>query len=441
MPKRKREDEASGPAPSAHQQRFIFKLDQATATLASAFKLAKGFERQKLGRRRKTAAADPGKTAEEVYRIDAEVKALKGLEHAALAKTYLYKTLLKSKAVASSSSLPEQVKAVPKAAEGEKEVLNLTARLCNSNPVREALGKVLGELYKALGVKEEVKVTGKKQRVRAKDYAAAEEGTKAVKNGVQAIPVMEDSDDEDDDGGVELGGSDSDDEDAIESYDARLASDSDSGSGSSSTNLKSRTKLLRRQPSQEPMSDSDSDSKPDSPPPRPNKSSFLPSLTLGGYISGSASDLDSDDVAPSRKKRRGQKARQAIAEKKFGAKAKHLQAQAVKATGVNAGSIGGDRSSGWDGKKGAVESNGRGRGGGRGGRGGESSRGGGAVRGRGGYSAGMGHVETRAATVTEKPRHDDQGAIHPSWAAAKKAKEARAASGPVAFQGRKIVFD
>ena len=70
---------------------------------------------------------------------------------------------------------------------------------------------------------------------------------------------------------------------------------------------------------------------------------FVPTLQVG-YISGSessATDVDAD-MAP-RKNRRGQRARQAIWEKKYGAGAKHLK-QPNKGT----------RDSGWDLKRGAM---------------------------------------------------------------------------------------
>ena len=39
----------------------------------------------------------------------------------------------------------------------------------------------------------------------------------------------------------------------------------------------------------------------------------------------------------------------------------------------------------------------------------------------------------------EKKHKDDSGPLHPSWEAAKRAKEKKSA--PVAFQGKKMVFD
>ena len=77
MPKRKRENdtETEDVRPGAQQQRVQYKLKQSTVKLGHAFKVAKGFERQKLGRRRQTAVAE--KEDKTVQRIDAEIGALK----------------------------------------------------------------------------------------------------------------------------------------------------------------------------------------------------------------------------------------------------------------------------------------------------------------------------------------------------------------------------
>lgn len=81
MPKRKRGSDASSPAAdgtSIQNQRAAFKLDQNVRKLAHAFKIAKGFERQKLGRRQKKATCERNIEGEEVLvRINAEIAALK----------------------------------------------------------------------------------------------------------------------------------------------------------------------------------------------------------------------------------------------------------------------------------------------------------------------------------------------------------------------------
>jgi hypothetical protein len=80
MSKRKRnadeDEDTTGHAPDIRKQRRILHaLSEGARQLAQAFKLAKGFERQKLGRRRKDADAE--KDYRGMRRIDEEVVALK----------------------------------------------------------------------------------------------------------------------------------------------------------------------------------------------------------------------------------------------------------------------------------------------------------------------------------------------------------------------------
>jgi hypothetical protein len=147
---------------------------------------------------------------------------------------------------------------------------------------------------------------------------------------------------------------------------------------------------------------------------KPTDSTFLPTL-MGGYISGSESASDID-IAPERKNRRGQRARQAIWEKKFKEKAKHLQEGAKK------------RDTGWDLKRGAV---------------GDDSR----PWKRGirnpllDNSKGTGANEAQPGPpMKEKaPRvRDDTGPLHPSWEAKRLLKE-KLQSAP--YQGKRITFD
>ncbi|KAL7951610.1 Bud-site selection protein, partial [Trichoderma barbatum] len=151
---------------------------------------------------------------------------------------------------------------------------------------------------------------------------------------------------------------------------------------------------------------------------RSGDSTFLPTL-MGGYISGSES---ASDIEAPPKKRRGQRARQAIWEKKYGASAKHLQKAATK----------GGRDAGWDMKRGAVgpEDQGRGKPWKKGGRPatGDSRS----------YSQGRGGNDREQTRAPPKPtKKDNEGPLHPSWEARKKAKEAQQ---NVAFAGSKVVF-
>ncbi|KAI0829136.1 Bud-site selection protein [Hypoxylon sp. FL0890] len=162
-------------------------------------------------------------------------------------------------------------------------------------------------------------------------------------------------------------------------------------------------------------------------------SAFLPTL-MGGYISGSESEASDIDVGPPRKNRRGQRARQAIWEKKYKDKAKHVQKQQQeKAKG---------RDQGWDMRRGAV---------------GDDEEGSNKPWKKGirnpfdnkhvhperqrQMQGGSQEADSRNQTAEKPkpkaaPKRDDTGPLHPSWAAAKKAKEQK-----VEFQGRKVVFD
>ncbi|KAI9650596.1 hypothetical protein NHQ30_000614 [Ciborinia camelliae] len=240
----------------------------------------------------------------------------------------------------------------------------------------------------------------------------------------------EDEDDSEDD--EENGeGNESLDEETLSRYDALLGASSDEESFDEKEYLKknpssskSNTRLslsLSPTPSRSPSPEPQPKAK------KPKKSAattttdatknstFLPTL-MGGYWSGSessASSLSDTDMKPVvRKNRMGQKARQALWEKKFGKGAKHIadgkmsieQEREMKRAEKS-------------GKK--VRDVGKGR--------------------RGDFRNDKGN----ANTVEVKPRdkvktRDDVGVLHPSWEAAKKAKDDKAKA---TFSGKKVVFD
>lgn len=179
----------------------------------------------------------------------------------------------------------------------------------------------------------------------------------------------------------------------------------------------------------------------------------------GGYYSGSDSASEADDAAFSatqkaeraeRKNRRGQKARQAIAEKKFGARAKHL-VKAKGAEGVHGDRQrliqGSGRNEGWDTRKGAVGSSERER------------RTGGRERKEkvpNRFERRNGYAKAKESASGRRPRPDGLVAersksvkpvakagekLHPSWEAARKKKLEIAGAGVGNFAGKKITFD
>jgi hypothetical protein len=321
--------------------------------------------------------------------------------------------------------------------------LNVTARLYKVVGVREVVDEVIEDLKGVVGVGGVGRGEKRKQD--------QEEGKARKKSKVQ--------DEEEEEEEVEDGESDEE-GDAFKAFDARIAApssaeedsdeslseghrppsiddsedewegleDEDEDSTSSSTDESDTAiphKALGRVNddwsggSESETSESDDEPVPASkaraaaPAAKASQSTFLPSLSHANYMSGSeseASDLDID-VAP-KKNRRGQRARQKIWEQKYGEKAKHVQND--------------EKNKGWDPKRGAVDDRP-----GKGGRGGKGTT----NSGRGPERSGENTTALGSRKVTKR---DDSGPIHPSWQAAKAAKEKKMVAKPA---GKKIVFD
>ncbi|GME23645.1 Bud-site selection protein BUD22 [Neofusicoccum parvum] len=448
MPKRKRSDDSEQPAAAApaasdratarQRKHLPPRLEQGKKALNKALRVSRGFERQKLSRRRK-AAEKEGK-AKEVERIDAEIGALKKVEYHVLAETHLYKTLLKIKSVAEHPALPPWVKVPEGKGKGDAAVMNVQARLFNANPTKEAMGEVVRDVRAILGLEE----GGKGPKTKK-----AKGGEEKVGKVKARIATPESSEENSGEESVDDGEEGEWDSEEFEGFSERIAASSDEESEEDiKAALKRNYKPVRDlsftppssreaspSPSPEPTFSDDSASESSESAPKSkskakdsvitNKSTFLPSLSAVGYISGSeseAEDLD-EDIAPPKKNRRGQRARQQLWEKKYGKEAKHLGKQKEKEKN--------DRNAGWDAKRGAVDGAG-GRGKGRFGR-----------SDRGENRGGRGPKATDANLVElgkKKDHRDDAGKLHPSWEAAKKAKE-KAKLGNVQFQGKKVVFD
>lgn len=311
------------------------------------------------------------------------------------------------------------------------------------------MSKVLSDVRAILGI-EEVKAV-KKKRLRAKDYAegvtdkGAGPGGQSVQLSLRATPTENERDgavkrresgkDQEPDLGAES-------EDDYERYASRLAPSSDENSGGSdsgsnifqedrfdsasitgdSATVEDELELL--EPETKPRKPKKSPSA------APNSTTFLPSLAMG-YWSGSESAEDLSDEGPTaRKNRMGQQARRALWEKKFGKNANHVKKQPQ------------DRDEGWDARKGASTGDDRGKRGRERGRNDSRVAGGRdkASSGRGPMSSGANSdpVGPKQAKTFTKRKTAGDGPLHPSWEAAKKAKEQKML---VPFQGKKVVFD
>lgn len=235
---------------------------------------------------------------------------------------------------------------------------------------------------------------------------------------------------------MEISGSDESGDEGLSHFDARLApgsdSDADSEFGDEDEEDANEISDISRSPSPDYSGE-------DSPPPKKAKATkgtaapatnttFLPSLMAGGYWSGSEEATDEEaDAQPKRKNRMGQQARRALWEKKFGTGANHVK-QEQKNEQMAAKFGYGGRDNGWDAKRGATEG-GRGRGGKRGG------FGGGFGRSNRDDNAGAQPGSQKPGKPSGPPK--DEGPLHPSWEAKRKAKE----QAPAAFSGKKVTFD
>ncbi|PWY65220.1 BUD22-domain-containing protein [Aspergillus heteromorphus CBS 117.55] len=412
-------------------QKFQYGVD----ALSKALKLARGFERQKMSRREKTAKSDEAK-GKTLGRLGEEVAVLKTLDPTQTAEKYLFKQLLKTKRIAESPVFIKFKERSKISTEGPKSAAeaNVTARLYKSTPVKNVFPGIMEGLRSLLGV--EVKAasgataTGNKTVKGKEDGPSSRRTTKTASAGSGDEAGVEEVD-----GDVDM--DDMDDEDIdLAQFDARLASDSegseagdggrdiDIGSDSDAeedSNPRQRARDLSISLSPSPSPSPGPTSPPAKKPKAAKKASstpltgttFLPSLTMGGYWSGSESEAEDIDAAepPKRKNRMGQQARRALWEKKYGAGANHVKNEQMNAKR--------GRDNGWDARRGAM--------------GGDRHQ-----RGWGGRPRPQHRDDVPKRGAPGKPQDDKP--LHPSWEAAKKAKEAKAKA-TAAFAGKKVVFD
>ena len=406
MPKRKRNESIPRSKDAPPATRAERMLEDGQRNVAGALKLCQRFERQKLGRRVKdaTAAADSD-SAKTLDRLNREIQALKvwrkswtlvpsslvqTLDFDVVARHHIQRLLLRIKTIASSNVLPDGFKD-QKFPSLDDDMRTLLARLYKAKAVKAATDSLVAS-FRAL--------------------VAASLPAKA--------PSVDDPPREADQGVTPAALRQSKDEDEPQHVDRRAISISPS-------------------PSPESSFDGLSDDEDAAPRARSKASTFLPSLSAVGYVSGSDSDASSvtSEVAP-RRNRRGQRARRAIAEKKHGARAKHL----LQAANRNNGGGVNSRGSGWDPRRGAVDVAARD----------EKQPLVNAERAK--MMAGRPFVKPGAAAAQARPpvekraklpvqsarNRDDKGPIHPSWAAKKQQKAAEKNS-TRKFEGQRIVFD
>ncbi|KAH8176911.1 BUD22 domain-containing protein [Sarocladium implicatum] len=460
MPKRKRGSEASLSEKLGKLQEEVFR----------ALKAAKGFERQRIAKR----SRDAGVSDDKKQRLDRELSVLKTLDLHQTAKAHLYASLLKVKSIAASTDLPDEVRATvakPDVTPDEQAALhNVTSGLYNREPVKQAIDRATAAVCDILDLPppEKAKRARKGKDAPKEEVEAPKQSQASTKQNKQQRGSEEDEDDESvfegfesdvDEPGPAVGevGSEAEAEEEAEfsKYDTLLGDSSDEeeeeeeeedfddkffaelrrrkANAKETANLEdissgseSEVESLSEGPSRSPspeLKKGKSKAKPEKPSAKevratkPAKdTTFLPSL-MGGYISGSESASDVDVAPP--KKRLGQRQRQAIAEKKYGDKARHV---------VNGTSRIQGRDGGWDAKRGAVDGTDK--------KGGKPWK-----KGREPRDAQMGGQGAPVQQPQQPPKptkRDDTGPLHPSWEARKKAKDAQKT---VEFTGSKVTFD
>ncbi|RLL99039.1 hypothetical protein CFD26_107582 [Aspergillus turcosus] len=449
MPKRKFSDlndraSASGPS-DIKLARLTAKFENGVTALSRALKTARAFERQKLGRREKTAKSE--NKPEALARIEEEIKVIKTLNYQSTAEKYLFKQLVKTKRIAESPVFLKFKERKNISTEGPRSTAeaNVTARLYKSNPVKNVFPGIMDGIRQLLGLEgapagkksgpEQEQKKGstdqRKSESKEKEPESALDGRSGPESGSEADSrttsksatrsvklASEEAEEE---------GSDVDMDDAesvdYSHFDARLAPGSGSDSDGESDAEEASDSDISRSPS------------PDQPTKKSKKSTstpatsttFLPSLTMGGYFSGSESepeDLEGVAGPPRRKNRMGQQARRALWEKKYGSGANHIKKQKENEWK--------NRDSGWDTRRGATD-------------GSEGPRG---KRGLGQGRADRPRQRDDKFTNNQPHRGPSGGSdkknvkddkpLHPSWEAARKAKEQKSMA---AFQGKKVTFD
>lgn len=380
-----------------------------------------------------------------LLKLREEVIVLKGLDLGSVAERQLLRRLGRVKRITDSPAYGHLYGGKELEGPRHEAEANVVARLMNSGPVIECLPRIVESVLDVLGLEKTpaAKSRGRKDRVvnggvsdpvqaQANPLTRAEDDEwSGSESAVEDQMSLDDDDDADpengikldnlvqveqDGGDVDMGGSSD-----FSGFSARVAASSDEDSEDARSDsgalpekitfkgttperrLKPETKISPSVGSPSPEPKKKAKPKVEATP--PSSTAFLPSLMMGGYYSGSesASDIEDTHIKP-RKNRRGQRARQKIAEAKFGAGAKHIAKQSS------------GRNNGWDPKRGATD---------------------GMVNSKGRMRIGrpvnsMGPSGANGDVLGAKKKEVVRdGPVHPSWEAARKRKE----------QGSKISID
>ncbi|RKF54523.1 putative cellular morphogenesis protein [Golovinomyces cichoracearum] len=473
-------------------------LGNARKEFHSILKTAKCFERQRLGKR--LTRAD---TAESKSRINTEIAMLKSPDLNEKLNSHFNKILLKVKVFVESGLLPDEIKKADKVNLGslteDAALNNVVSGILNMKAVRNFTKQLISDTYIAMGIPAtfdhlSTSATPKNKILNNEiEQDETSEGNKCEQNTVES-PEWEGFESNDEEEKIlheqscsngYINTTNSCEVDKFSDYEDLIGDSSDeksfdikehqsqkyqkaqtnSANHSSTTSLdqycsdsslhsetssKSSIRPLKKQKSSITKSTSSSVK-------AGTSSTFLPTL-MGGYWSGSeesASDLEDFTPAP-KKNRRGQMARRALAEKKYGKMANHLKT--IRGSSSKSGNRKSGKDSGWDPKRGAISDdaaalskmpfrnhrhNGRinqfnamtkfnaGSL--------SQNRNKDKTNSQSGIRFEREYIKNTPGTEAGNSgrKKDDQGVLHPSWQAAKRAKEMKQTA---KFQGKKITF-
>ncbi|KAJ1303552.1 hypothetical protein OPQ81_011736 [Rhizoctonia solani] len=438
--KRKRDAESVDDA--ALQRRISGKLHHSFKEAAQAAKKAKAFEVQRTVKKLKDARQ---KAPHDVPGLEKKLEAAKTLDHSALARISLSRKIHKIKTLAENPMIQAALAEVDipslesitgeakQAVLSSKILAGEVGRLCTSlkellEPAEEKAPELDEESNEDEEEEEEEWKGVLSDQEEDEDDAA---GSTALESALSKLGIPLDSisngQPPESDSSSETDSLVLDNEDESEEVDDGASWES--GSVDSEGNVRRAASI----------SSSGSSSPPKKQPKTANKteSRFLPSLATG-FIRGDSdgSDIEDTDAATGRKNRRGQRARKAIWEKKYGRNANHIKKAREEAVARGRG-------------------RGRGRGGstagiGRGERLNAEGRAGDSGAPRGGAPAGRGGrvrpppaplPTTQDSGWPQRPakKEKEEKPMHPSWIAKQRLKSKESIT--AAPQGKKIVFN
>lgn len=312
------------------------KLHHSIKEIKKSAKKAKAFETQKLVKRLKTLRKDSEPNSREIEEVESQLKVLKNIDHERIGNKAIRGKLRKDKILSQNEAIASAILTelpLEPLNENDTHDPKLDARLLSSRALSSEVNSVILALRSIIRPDLVVNVDQsapaplmKDRRSRASDavepvqeeeVASDQEGDSDGDDGVQA------------DDGWESGTIDDEHStDKADSVDGSTVQEVGMSPPRKDVPGMSSTRGARQSTERTPKASSSASTKPN-PKTSGAESTFLPSLSVG-FTRGDSDDSDWSDheskqVDHERKNRRGQRARRAIWEKKYGRNAKHLK--------------------------------------------------------------------------------------------------------------------